>query len=101
VPHLLTLRTVPPLLTLLIPVDPPVSVTAVWAGDGPQGCKTRHFGNIQKASGVGYREMIFFDDGMYNCRDVNPLGVLSVCVPDGMTLEVPFPSRACATGSPN
>ena len=31
--------------------------------------------------------MIFFDDGMYNLHDVNPLGVLCVCVPDGMTME--------------
>ena len=77
----------------------------IGGGDGAAGCKTNHFGKIQAASGLSYNEMIFFDDGavpgvhvvgfvrivgpagMYNCRDVNPLGVLCVCVPNGMTIE--------------
>ena len=57
----------------------------IGGGDGPSGCKTIHFGKIQKASQLEYSDMIFFDDGMYNCRDVNPLGVLCVHVPDGVT----------------
>jgi magnesium-dependent phosphatase 1 len=59
----------------------------IGGGDGPEGCKTRHFSKIQKASGIAFSDMIFFDDGMYNCRDVNPLGVLCVCVPDGVTTQ--------------
>merc|ERR1712166_335689 len=77
----------------LIEVAPGVTMEQLGAyaeiggGDGAAGCKTNHFGKIQAASGLSYNEMIFFDDGMYNCRDVNPLGVLCVCVPNGMTTE--------------
>ena len=47
--------------------------------------KTVHFGRIHAASGVAYRDMLFFDNEQRNVRDVAGLGVTSVHTPDGMT----------------
>ena len=48
------------------------------------GDKKQHFAKIQKASGVGYEEMLFFDDEVRN-RNVEELGVLMCLVRDGVT----------------
>ena len=50
--------------------------------------KTVHFGRIHTASGVAYRDMLFFDNEQRNVRDVAGLGVTSVHTPDGMTLAL-------------
>eukprot|EP00636_Phaeomonas_parva_P001575 CAMPEP_0118873632 /NCGR_PEP_ID=MMETSP1163-20130328/15362_1 /TAXON_ID=124430 /ORGANISM="Phaeomonas parva, Strain CCMP2877" /LENGTH=306 /DNA_ID=CAMNT_0006808923 /DNA_START=46 /DNA_END=963 /DNA_ORIENTATION=+ len=64
-----------------------VEFTEIFPGD-----KTRHFQNLQAQSGVGYSDMIFFDDakgGKYgNCEPVARLGVMSAHCPDGLTAEV-------------
>lgn len=51
------------------------------------GTKAQHFRAVHKASGVPYRDMLFFDNEMRNCRDVAPLGVTCAYAPDGMTAE--------------
>jgi len=52
------------------------------------GDKSRHFKNLQKATGVPYDEMLFFDDardGRYgNCVPVSAMGVLCCHCPDGL-----------------
>jgi magnesium-dependent phosphatase 1 len=52
------------------------------------GDKTVHFSNIRAASGISYREMMFFDDarhGKYgNCIPVSEMGVLAVHCPNGL-----------------
>ncbi|KAI4105784.1 MAG: hypothetical protein L6R37_002531 [Teloschistes peruensis] len=48
------------------------------------GDKKTHFGKIQKASGVEYDEMLFFDDERRN-RNVESLGVVYWEVPSGVT----------------
>ncbi|PQO47864.1 magnesium-dependent phosphatase-1 [Blastopirellula marina] len=50
--------------------------------------KLRHFAALQKASGVAYHEMIFFDDEMRNIREVSGLGVTSIYVENGLTVEL-------------
>lgn len=47
------------------------------------GTKTKHFRAIHKASGIPYREMLFFDNERGNCRDVAALGVTCVYTPEG------------------
>ena len=46
----------------------------IGGGDGPAGCKTQKFQRLQSQTGIPFEQMLFFDDGMYNCRDVGPLG---------------------------
>lgn len=50
--------------------------------------KKEHFFNLQKASGIAFEDMLFFDDardGRYgNCEPVSSLGVLSVHCPGGI-----------------
>ncbi|KAK3675975.1 hypothetical protein LTR78_004167 [Recurvomyces mirabilis] len=48
------------------------------------GSKTTHFQRIQKASGVPYAEMLFFDDESRN-KNVETLGVVMQLVRDGVT----------------
>jgi magnesium-dependent phosphatase 1 len=52
------------------------------------GDKTEHFSKLQVASGISYRDMMFFDDarhGKYgNCLPVAEMGVLSVHCPNGL-----------------
>lgn len=48
------------------------------------GDKKSHFAKIQKASGVAYGEMLFFDDEVRN-RNVEGLGVVMWLVRDGVS----------------
>ena len=56
------------------------------------GNKKKHFEIIQKASGLDYSDMIFFDDardGKYgNCEPVSELGTMSCHTPRGLTLDL-------------
>lgn len=49
------------------------------------GSKVTHFSRIHRASGVDYKDMIFFDDEHRNIVDVGKLGVTCVHVKDGVT----------------
>ncbi|XP_060832597.1 magnesium-dependent phosphatase 1-like [Bombus pascuorum] len=48
------------------------------------GCKVTHFSKIQKASGIDYRDMMFFDDENRNIVDVGKLGVNCIFVKNGV-----------------
>ena len=48
------------------------------------GDKKQHFSKINKASGVAYEEMLFFDDEVRN-RNVESLGVVMCLVRDGVS----------------
>ncbi|EME45144.1 hypothetical protein DOTSEDRAFT_150010 [Dothistroma septosporum NZE10] len=48
------------------------------------GDKRTHFGKLEKKSGAGYEEMLFFDDESRN-RNVEELGVVMQLVRDGVT----------------
>jgi len=50
--------------------------------------KLRHFAALQKASGIAYEEMLFFDDEMRNIHEVGGLGVTSIYVRDGLTADL-------------
>lgn len=50
--------------------------------------KLQHFAALQKASGIDYQAMLFFDDEQRNIMEVETLGVTSVYVPSGMTQDV-------------
>ncbi|KAI9741341.1 MAG: hypothetical protein M1834_003058 [Cirrosporium novae-zelandiae] len=50
------------------------------------GSKISHFRKLQKQTGVGYEEMLFFDDESRN-REVEELGVLMWLVRDGVDRE--------------
>ena len=54
----------------------------------PGNNKRAHFENIQRASGIQFQDMLFFDDardGKYgNCEPVSQMGVLSVHCPNGL-----------------
>uniref|UniRef100_A0A8D8ZFG0 Magnesium-dependent phosphatase 1 n=1 Tax=Cacopsylla melanoneura TaxID=428564 RepID=A0A8D8ZFG0_9HEMI len=50
--------------------------------------KTAHFANLKKATGIDYKDMLFFDDEMRNSVDVSPLGVTCILVKGGMTKSV-------------
>ena len=56
------------------------------------GTKTKHFAALREASGVGFEDMLFFDDardGKFgNCEIVSGLGVMSVHSPDGLTEDL-------------
>ncbi|XP_058790710.1 magnesium-dependent phosphatase 1-like [Phymastichus coffea] len=52
------------------------------------GSKTTHFSKIKDASGVEYKDMIFFDDEQRNIKDLTELGVLSIFVMNGVTHKV-------------
>lgn len=46
-----------------------------------RGSKIKHFGQLRKASGVPYENMIFFDDWDQNCQEVGRLGVTCIECP--------------------
>lgn len=50
--------------------------------------KLAHFAKLREASGVSYDQMLFFDDEMRNIREVSTLGVTSVYVESGMSLDL-------------
>lgn len=50
------------------------------------GDKKQHFSKINKASGVAYEEMLFFDDEVRN-KNVEGLGVVMWLVRDGVSRE--------------
>lgn len=58
------------------------------------GDKKQHFRNLKSSSGIGFEEMLFFDDardGKYgNCEPVSSLGVLTVHCPNGIYEESIF-----------
>jgi len=58
------------------------------------GDKQKHFANLQKASGIPYEKMLFFDDardGRYgNCVPVSQMGVLAAHTPGGIYTEAVF-----------
>lgn len=53
--------------------------------------KGTHFKSLQKASGIAYKDMLFFDDCNWgdNCRDVEWAcpGVVTTKTPNGLTPE--------------
>ena len=55
------------------------------------GDKKQHFSKLKDASGIDYKDMLFFDDsrdGRFgNCKPVSSLGVLSVHCPNGICKE--------------
>ncbi len=50
--------------------------------------KLRHFASLRDSSGFDYHQMLFFDDEMRNIREVSELGVTSIFVEEGMTVEL-------------
>jgi magnesium-dependent phosphatase 1 len=48
------------------------------------GTKTTHFERIHRATGIEYKEMLFFDDESRN-KNVETLGVVMQLVRDGVT----------------
>ena len=50
------------------------------------GDKKTHFAKIQKATGVAYENMLFFDDEVRN-RNVESLGVCMWLVRDGVNID--------------
>ncbi|KAF3334348.1 magnesium-dependent phosphatase 1 isoform X1 [Carex littledalei] len=49
--------------------------------------KTEHFKGIQRTTGIAFNEMLFFDDDYRNIHTAKKMGVTSVLVKDGVTLE--------------
>ena len=49
--------------------------------------KTYHFEQLSKQSAVDYKDMLFFDDNHGNIYDSDSLGVTSVLVGDGLTVN--------------
>lgn len=62
-----------------------------WAELYPISHKGAHFRNLQKASGIPFADMLFFDDCTWsdNCGEVSSScpGVVGMATPDGMTVE--------------
>ncbi len=54
------------------------------------GSKIQHFRQLQKATGISYSDMIFFDDEMRNIREVGDLGVHAIYVEDGINSSLVF-----------
>ena len=50
------------------------------------GDKKTHFARIQRNTGIGYEEMLFFDDEVRN-RNVESLGVCMWLVTDGVSRD--------------
>ncbi|XP_064640604.1 magnesium-dependent phosphatase 1-like isoform X2 [Lineus longissimus] len=49
------------------------------------GNKKTHFKRFSEASGLPYKDMLFFDDEMRNIRDINGIGATAFYVHGGMT----------------
>lgn len=52
------------------------------------GRKTTHFKKFQDQQGVQYKDMIFFDDEYRNIVDIEKLGVMTVYVPNGISMSI-------------
>ncbi|CAL8136534.1 unnamed protein product [Orchesella dallaii] len=52
------------------------------------GCKITHFSRFQKATGLPYSSMMFFDDEERNIRDLSKEGVHCVFVRKGVTMKL-------------
>ena len=50
--------------------------------------KLKHFAALCEATGIDYEAMLFFDDEMRNITEVSRLGVTSVFVESGMSMEL-------------
>ncbi|GMI04402.1 hypothetical protein TrLO_g9676 [Triparma laevis f. longispina] len=50
--------------------------------------KQTHFNELKEVTGIGFEEMLFFDNERYNCDSVSKLGVKCVHCPEGMTLDI-------------
>jgi len=55
-----------------------------------KGSKLHHFEQLQKHTGIAYRDMLFFDDDKHmNCNEISQkLGLLSSHCPNGLTLDI-------------
>ena len=53
-----------------------------------QANKRVHFEQLQRDTGISYKDMIFFDNESGNIDNVSKLGVTAVYAPKGMTQEV-------------
>ena len=51
------------------------------------GSKIQHFNQLQSASNIPFREMLFFDDEQRNIDEVSQLGVKAALVHDGLSWE--------------
>ncbi|KAK9909492.1 hypothetical protein WJX75_003128 [Coccomyxa subellipsoidea] len=49
---------------------------------------TAHFPAIKKELGISYSDMLFFDDESPNISKVARLGVTSILVPSGMSVDI-------------
>ncbi|GJP38129.1 hypothetical protein CLOM_g724 [Closterium sp. NIES-68] len=49
--------------------------------------KTEHFEAIRKRTEIAYSDMLFFDDESRNTREIGSLGVTSVLVENGVTVD--------------
>ncbi|GAB5365949.1 hypothetical protein AAMO2058_001102300 [Amorphochlora amoebiformis] len=52
------------------------------------GSKRRHFERLKKKTGIGFNEMIFFDDSTWNTDEIEQMGVLCVFNPRGLTTDL-------------
>ncbi|TWT74827.1 magnesium-dependent phosphatase-1 [Allorhodopirellula solitaria] len=50
--------------------------------------KVKHFSALRDATGLEHESMLFFDDEMRNITEVSRLGVTSVLVEEGMSMEL-------------
>jgi len=50
--------------------------------------KVRHIKQIAKKFDINLNEILFFDDEIRNIRDIKGIGITSILVDDGMTVEV-------------
>ena len=50
--------------------------------------KAKHFRRIRAETGIGYQDMVFFDNEFGNCQEVASLGVSVVYCPDGVTMDL-------------
>lgn len=48
------------------------------------GCKKKHFNQFHIKSGIGFEDMLFFDDEHRNIRDLTGHGVTSILVEKGV-----------------
>ena len=82
------------LSTFEIPGCPGRSIASLLTGGVEifPGSKVKHFENLKRSTGIGYEEMLFFDDsadGRYgNCAPIAKQGVLSAHCPQGLTASV-------------
>ena len=51
------------------------------------GSKTKHFRALSESTGVGFEDMLFFDDYTANLGEITQLGVLCVHTPRGLTRD--------------